>query len=403
MADNEIQILIKAVDEFSTTLKKIETNTGKTFKEVEKSTESVGQSFTKLQGNLLVLGNAAASVDRIFDSYQNLQLRLENSTERVANATDRLSDAQKKYDRLVASGTASAEELEDAQTELTRATRGLNIAQNNLAKTQNAVIGTYISIGTQVLVLIGSIPTLISTVATLGKTLWALVPALTSVTIAGAPLWAIVLAISAAIVGVILVIKHWEEITNALGVAWNWLSENVLQPIWSVMKEIGKWLEFIFLPQIIMIKLGVEALGIAFTWLWHEILEPVYQWLKDTFLGVLNSVIDAMKWIIDNISKVANFIGEKVSSGVSKVSSGYKNIAGQRDVVVSTAKSKFSDFIQRPGQDPISFSPDDTLIGLKNPKLGTTINIEVNGPIYGMNPKDISIALKKELSHKMTI
>ena len=97
MADAEIQILIKAVDEMSSTLKKVETNIGTMTKNSEKQTKSLGSAFTKLQGDLLILGNAASRVDSIFSSYVSMQLRLENATERVIGAQDRLTEAQ---DRL---------------------------------------------------------------------------------------------------------------------------------------------------------------------------------------------------------------------------------------------------------------------------------------------------------------
>jgi hypothetical protein len=145
MSEAEIQILIKATDEATAVLKDIKRNT-------EKTTDS----FKEQTGQLLVLGNAAASVDRIFDSYQNLQLRLENAAERVANAQDRLIDAQTKLNKLTKAGKKGSEEYADAQRELDRATRGLTIAENNQARMQNAIVGTYISMGTQALTLAAS-------------------------------------------------------------------------------------------------------------------------------------------------------------------------------------------------------------------------------------------------------
>lgn len=65
--------------------------------------------------------------------------------------------------------------------------------------------------------------------------------------------------------------------------------------------------------------------------------------------------------------------------------------------------TRMNDFVMRPGQGPVSFSKDDTLIGVKDVNTlgnGVTINIE---NVYGINPSQLSVALKKELSTKLRI
>ena len=246
MADSEISILIKAVDEVSATTKRIEDNLGKMSSETAKQTKTMGDSFKEAQGNLLILGQAASSVDRIFDSYNNLQLRLENASIRVEEAQKNQRDATYNLKKVMEDATSTSDDIAKAQDDLATASNRVTVAQNNQARANNAVIGTYINIGMQGLVLLGSIPSLIKAIVGLGISAWSLVPALTAVTIAGAPLWVIVLAIAAAIAGIIALIMNWDSVTWALGVAWNWLSENVLTPVWNVMKEIGKWIEFLF-------------------------------------------------------------------------------------------------------------------------------------------------------------
>ena len=68
MAENEISILIKAVDEISSTVKKIESNITSMSVESAKQTKALSSSFSAVQGNLLVLGQAASRVDTIFSS-----------------------------------------------------------------------------------------------------------------------------------------------------------------------------------------------------------------------------------------------------------------------------------------------------------------------------------------------
>ena len=156
MADAEIEIIIRAVDETSATMKRIEGTVEQTNKNILKQTKETSKGFQEQTGNLLVLGQATASVDRIMDSYTNLQLRLENASERVANAQDRLTDAQYELNKLMKSGTASAEDLQQAQRKVESANRGLTISQNNLAKANNAVFGTFVNMAIQGVTLIAS-------------------------------------------------------------------------------------------------------------------------------------------------------------------------------------------------------------------------------------------------------
>ena len=164
MADATIEILIKAVDEMSVTLNKIEKRVTETAQNTSKGAEKMSTSFTDTASNLIALGNAAATVDNIFSAYQNQQIRVENASERLNNAQDRLTDSQKKLNKLQRDGTTSLEDLQDAQDEVTRASRGLTIAQNNLERVNGQVIGTYINMGIQIIGLLGSLPQLVKAI-----------------------------------------------------------------------------------------------------------------------------------------------------------------------------------------------------------------------------------------------
>jgi len=167
MADAELAILIKAVDEVTATMKKIEGTLEDSNKNIQKQTEKTSEAFDKQMGSILVLGQAANSVDRIFDSYQNMQLRVENASERVEGAQDRLKDAQYELNKVMKNGTATAEDIAQAQAKVESATRSLTIAQNRLEITNNQVIGTYIQIGMQSITLIKTLPTLIASIESL--------------------------------------------------------------------------------------------------------------------------------------------------------------------------------------------------------------------------------------------
>lgn len=204
MADDEIKILITAVDDVSKKLDTIKANVASMASDSEKQTSALANAFTKTQGSLLILGETAARVDSIFSAYNNLQIRLENSQERLENAQDRYHDTQKKVNELVKAGKKGSEEYADAMQEQERAARGLTISENNLARTQDAVIGTYIQMGVSVVVLVGAIPALIQSIQ-------ALILAWTGLEIAMGPIGWILIAIGAAIANIVIAFKFFKR------------------------------------------------------------------------------------------------------------------------------------------------------------------------------------------------
>ena len=204
MAENEIQILIKAVDEATATLKNIEKSVADNGKKIQEHNVSLGNSFQNVTNTLLAVGNAAQAVDRIWSSYQNMQIRLENASLRVESAQDRVADVQLKLNRLVRDGKMGSDDYQDAQKELERANRGLTISENNLQKAQNAVVGTYISIGLQVTSLIRSLPVLIGQIN-------ATTISVNGLKVALAPIVAIATVITVAIGGLVYVQNKLNE------------------------------------------------------------------------------------------------------------------------------------------------------------------------------------------------
>lgn len=173
--ENEIQILITAVDNMSAVMTKVEANLDKSNKAIQKQSEATSKGFQEQTGNLLILGQAVNSADRIWSSYQNMQLRIENATERVTGAQDRLADAQYELNKLMKSGVASAEDLQNAQRKVESASRGLTIAQNNLQRAQNKVFGTYVSMGLQAVTLIASFGKVKLAIIAMTKASWAFI------------------------------------------------------------------------------------------------------------------------------------------------------------------------------------------------------------------------------------
>src|SRR3990167_2533069 len=216
MADAEIQIVIRAVDSVSAELKGITKRLDEFANNSKKQSAAVSQGFTSTSDSLLALGNTASSVDRIWSNYQNIQLRVENSTERLANAQDRLADSQRILERLQKSGKASADDLADAQRDIERSSRGLTIAQNNLTRTNNAVFGTYLNIATQSVTVIASFNKMKIALQALIVQSYAFI---------ATPLGAALVALGAVVAAVTFVMHEEKEATQAVEEAKNSLAE----------------------------------------------------------------------------------------------------------------------------------------------------------------------------------
>ena len=133
MAEGEIAILIKLVDEMSGKLKNIEQNVEQLGSKTEKTNKNLADSFTKVQGAMLNLGQVAQGVHNIFETYQNRTRTLENAQDRLENANIRLKKsfqdvaaAEKKLIDIEKDHIRDALTLERAQLRLKEAQYELN-------------------------------------------------------------------------------------------------------------------------------------------------------------------------------------------------------------------------------------------------------------------------------------
>lgn len=204
-------------------------------------------------------------------------------------------------------------------------------------------------------------------------TLPAFIAGLTGVTIAGAPLWAVILGVTAAIAALVaigyVVVKNWDTIKEKAQVLWEFFSK-------------------LFAPQIAILTLTVKALGLAFSWLWDNAIKPVwdnlvkvYNWIKDVFLGMLQKAID----LINKVASISSSIGGFISSVGSKIL-GTKQSGGP---------------IYQTG--PYLLHEGEYVLPKKEVgNQGTTINVSI-GEVYGLNSDEISRALSNELATKIAL
>ena len=478
MADAEIEILIKAVDQMSGTLNSIEGTLEKTQKNIQKTTDNTSRSFDKQMGSLLVLGQAAGTVEHIQSSYVNLQLRLENASERVANAQDRLRKAQYNLSKVQKNTSATAEDLAEANQDVESATRSLTISQNNLARAHNQVMGTYINIGVQVISLTRQMPLLIAEVRSL---------TIESLAFAATPLWGTLIAIGLVVTAVTLTVnaqkKAFEEVTAA---EENYkASTEALKSVQkSMTDEIGKTesalinlneryasfagyqsqteKELIAQRDQLIVKQkqyqekigysgGRTVFDVEIDKIQNQIdletakrtarqstfdlettnmsimagkyaeqeaymkmpFEKQLEYFKTTYhteflaeLDKINAELlakerSAAQSVADAWNKANQAKAKAV--GISRMieTLSFMPVLGGMPVAPIGKNKGMMDFISRPGQEPISFSSDDTIIGTKGGLGGYTIIVE--GDVYGYDDfkRKVDRAMYDSLKNKM--
>lgn len=168
--DATIEVILSLRDEMSDKLDSIEASINNFSKKSSEATEKVSNSLETTTNSLLAVGNAAEAFESIQSTMVNTELRLENAHERVLNAQDRLSNAQDNLNKLVESGTASADSLAKAQDGVDRASRVLTITENNEQRAKEQLLGTYIQIGLEVIRFTATIPQLINAMEMLTNT-----------------------------------------------------------------------------------------------------------------------------------------------------------------------------------------------------------------------------------------
>lgn len=377
MADAQISVLIEAQDKITATLSRIEGQIDKFGKANQRASEGMATAWQNGTNKLIAIGNVAASVDNIFSSLTNLELRLENATERLANAQDRLADSSEsvadsqkdvayltdRLKRLNDAGITTGEQVWDLQERLftasktlsrnqkeeERAKRSLTIAENGLARAQNQVIGTYIGVGVQTLSLVGSLPTLFATLGPVGLAFGAV----------------------AAAAGLVALVIGPDRLKGAL---------EELSPKFDELKEK-------FEPIITQLKELFEKL-------WPTVIKPAIEGM----IEALGRTADALSIILDFINRAIDAFDKLPLSGA---------LSQSREFFRSNSRRSVGDAVIRPDGSIIETDPRDTLVAMRDidssvSGMGGGITIHIRA-IYGLNPTEISRALKRELGNKISI
>ncbi|MET4780805.1 phage tail length tape measure family protein [Glaciihabitans sp. UYNi722] len=190
---------------------------------------------------------------------------------------------------------------------------GKNIA-GTVASTAAWVANAAAQIGAKAVIIGGAIA---MGVATAAQWLW-------NAAMDANPIGIIIVAIGALVAGIIWVATQttffqdtWKGMTILVGIAWNWLWTNIIQPVVNFI--VGY----------------VHMLGGVFSWLWANVIKPVADWIGaaigivgsvigtvfgtigDVIRGGFNGVVSFVKGIFNTIIGLVNGIIDGINSATS--------------------------------------------------------------------------------------
>lgn len=224
------------------------------------------------------------------------------------------------------------------------------------------------------------------------------------------PIMLVIMAIAALVAGLVYFFTQtelgkaiWENVTNAIGAAVNWLWTAVIQPVFQAIGAIFTWIyQSIILPIVTGIMLYVGLWAAIITWLWQSVIQPVFgfiggifQWIWASVIqpiigfivGVVQGVGAVFTWLYENAIKPAfdavggvfTWLWETIIKPVADFISGAIHAVGD---TIHTVFGGISDFIGSAFQSVLSVvkGPINGLIDLINGIIGGLNSVHVDIP-----------------------
>ena len=147
------------------------------------------------------------------------------------------------------------------------------------------------------------------------------------------PVGWIMLAISAVILLVSAIIKYWDEIKAVLGKVWEWVYDNVIEPVANVFRELWEIIKSIFEPVINFftsifrtvwsnIKIIFNDIAQIFSFLWDKlkaIFTPVAEFFKSVFTKAFGFIKTVFSPIVNFFADIWTKVSGKLKSFGAKV------------------------------------------------------------------------------------
>lgn len=115
----------------------------------------------------------------------------------------------------------------------------------------------------------------------------------------------------------------WQGFVDAIGMAWNWLWESVLKPVFDFIAAAFQFLwDVVISPIVSLILLYIGLWAALITFLWEAVIQPVFKFIGDIFnwlwTNVIKKVIDFIVDYFKMWGKIITWIWENVISPVFK-------------------------------------------------------------------------------------
>ena len=271
-----INILLKAVDQASGTIKGVAATADTSFNKVkdannkvEKSSKEVALAFNNVATSGLALYN---SIDRV----QTAQVALDRANLAVKTTANAVEDAQRKYNATVEKSGIDSEAAAIAAGDLKLAQERYEVACSRAELAQGNVNQAMMSAAVTV---IPSLITMITSVSTLTKGWTAVTEGISGAMsfLAANPIILVVAGIAALVAGLIWAYQNCEPFRNAVNAI-----ANVLGGALSV---------------------AINSVYGALKWLWDSVLVPLGNFLSGTLLAAWNALANGISWAYNNILK----------------------------------------------------------------------------------------------------
>ena len=341
----EIQAVIRAVDEFSGTLKQIESNTQASMGQVQSSMQSVEDSQTSLtdstKGLVVGFSGVATSAFALYSSYDHLhygQIMVDRANVMVKASAMAVDHAQDKYNATVKKFGVDSEQAIEAQKELSVAVERYGVVNERADWAQHNLQMSTMSFAMTV---IPSAITMIDSVCRVSQS-WEAIQTALDVVMDANPVMLVVIAITA-LVGILIYAygasEPFRNAVNGIGAAFT----NVLKP-------------------------AIDTVTGALQWLWKNVVEPFTSALKP-----LTDGLGAIAGWFNNLGRGAS----EASGSVQGMSKDFKELYG---IVGSPPSTGLIESFEALDVSMKNIKPPDLGMKAGIPSLGPNISLGGGSP-----------------------
>jgi hypothetical protein len=138
------------------------------------------------------------------------------------------------------------------------------------------------------------------------------------------PIGLIITLIAALVAGIVWVATQttffqdvWTTVTTALGTAWQWLWDTVLNPVFTAIGTAFQWLyNNVIAPVVFGVQVYIGLWAALFQWLYSSIIAPVFAGIGAVFQWVWASVISPIVGFIQNAIRGAGVVFQWLNANI---------------------------------------------------------------------------------------